>query len=159
VRCIVEAASRLDKQRVPLDRFGIQFVQIGTDEDAARALQVLDDELSDRYKIRVGISFVVSLTRFTHQLSRTSSTPLRLTLILKPCSTRITCSRSSSEVSTKNSTTGRTPRCCYQTGSVQTWRRLPLTHALLLSRGPALRLCLLVTYCDAPEEFEHGIIL
>ena len=57
MRCIVEAASRLDRQRVPLDRFGIQFVQIGTDEEAARALQVLDDELSDRYKIRVGISF------------------------------------------------------------------------------------------------------
>lgn len=55
LRCIVEAASRLDKQRLPLDRFGIQFVQIGTDEEAARALQVLDDELSERYKIRVGI--------------------------------------------------------------------------------------------------------
>jgi hypothetical protein len=98
VRCIVEAASRLDRQRVPLDRFCIQFVQIGTDEEAVRALQVLDDELSDCYKIRVGISFVVSLTRFTHQLSRTS----RLTLILRPCSTRISCSRSSSEVSTKD---------------------------------------------------------
>jgi hypothetical protein len=55
VRCIVEAANRLDRLRVPLDRFGIQFVQIGTDEEATRALQVLDDELSDRYKIRVGL--------------------------------------------------------------------------------------------------------
>jgi len=83
---------------VPLDRFCIQFMQIGTDEEAVRALQVLDDELSDRYKIRVGILFMVSLTCFTHQLSRTSC----LTLILRPCSTWITCSRSSSEVSTKN---------------------------------------------------------
>ncbi|KAG1816351.1 uncharacterized protein BJ212DRAFT_1480799 [Suillus subaureus] len=52
LRCIVEAASRLDRQQVPLEKFGIQFVQIGTDQDAARALHVLDDELSDRYKIR-----------------------------------------------------------------------------------------------------------
>ena len=54
MRCIVEAAGRLDRQHVPLDRFGIQFVQIGTDEEAARALRHLDDELSERYKIRVG---------------------------------------------------------------------------------------------------------
>ncbi|KAG1759953.1 hypothetical protein EDD22DRAFT_110045 [Suillus occidentalis] len=52
LRCIIEAASRLDRQQVPLEKFGIQFVQIGTDQDAARSLQVLDDELSDRYKIR-----------------------------------------------------------------------------------------------------------
>ncbi|KAG1866033.1 hypothetical protein F4604DRAFT_1928350 [Suillus subluteus] len=52
LRCIVEAASRLDRQQVHLEKFGIQFVQIGTDQDAARALHVLDDELSDRYKIR-----------------------------------------------------------------------------------------------------------
>lgn len=52
LRSIIEAASRLDRQQVPLDKFGIQFVQIGTDQEAARALQVLDDELSDRYKIR-----------------------------------------------------------------------------------------------------------
>ncbi|KAG1722980.1 hypothetical protein EDB19DRAFT_1834776 [Suillus lakei] len=60
LRSTIEAASRLDRQQVPLERFGIQFVRIGTDQDAARALQVLDDELSDRYKIRM-----------------TSSTPLR----------------------------------------------------------------------------------
>ncbi|KAG1740160.1 uncharacterized protein EDB91DRAFT_1248481 [Suillus paluster] len=52
VRCIIEAASRLDRQHIPLDKFGIQFVQIGTDQDAARALSVLDDELSERYRIR-----------------------------------------------------------------------------------------------------------
>ncbi|KAG2363589.1 hypothetical protein BDR07DRAFT_1483563 [Suillus spraguei] len=52
LRCIIEAASRLDKQQVPLHKFGIQFVQIGTDQDAAKALHMLDDELSDRYKIR-----------------------------------------------------------------------------------------------------------
>ncbi|KAG2072049.1 hypothetical protein BDR04DRAFT_1097325 [Suillus decipiens] len=52
LRCIIEAASRLDKQQVPLEKFGIQFVQIGTDQDAAKALHMLDDELSDRYKIR-----------------------------------------------------------------------------------------------------------
>ncbi|KAJ8595015.1 hypothetical protein M405DRAFT_418668 [Rhizopogon salebrosus TDB-379] len=52
IQCIIDAASRLDKQQVPLDKFGIQFVQVGTDEEAARALQVLDDDLSDRYRIR-----------------------------------------------------------------------------------------------------------
>ncbi|KAG1774755.1 hypothetical protein EV702DRAFT_484134 [Suillus placidus] len=52
LRCIVEAASRLDRHQVPLHKFGIQFVQIGTDQDAAKALHVLDDDLSDRYKIR-----------------------------------------------------------------------------------------------------------
>jgi len=70
VRAIVEAASRLDRQHVPLDKFGIQFVQIGTDQDAVRALQVLDDELSERYKIRVGFvdcfSYIVA-----DRLSRT----------------------------------------------------------------------------------------
>ncbi|KAG1720665.1 hypothetical protein EDB19DRAFT_1775713, partial [Suillus lakei] len=50
---IIEAASRLDRQQVPLEEFGIQFVQIGIDQDPTWALQVLDDELSDRYKIRV----------------------------------------------------------------------------------------------------------
>jgi hypothetical protein len=62
LRCIVEAASRLDRQQVPLEKFGIQFVQIGTDQDAARALHVLDDELSDRYKIRD----IVDATPFDH---------------------------------------------------------------------------------------------
>lgn len=58
LRCIIEAASRLDRQQVPLEKFGIQFVQIGTDQDAARSLQVLDDELSDRYKIRVRLVMI-----------------------------------------------------------------------------------------------------
>ncbi|KAG1894940.1 uncharacterized protein F5891DRAFT_700820 [Suillus fuscotomentosus] len=62
LRCIIEAASRLDRQQVPLDKFGIQFVQIGTDEDAARALHMLDDELSERYKIRD----IVDTTPFDH---------------------------------------------------------------------------------------------
>ncbi|OJA20950.1 hypothetical protein AZE42_03499 [Rhizopogon vesiculosus] len=62
VRYIVEAASRLDRQRVPLDKFGIQFLQIGMDEEAARALRVLDDELSARFKIRD----IVDATPFDH---------------------------------------------------------------------------------------------
>jgi hypothetical protein len=62
VQCIIDAASRLDRQQVPLDKFGIQFVQVGTDEEAARALQVLDDDLSDRYRIRVGLIHAFSDT-------------------------------------------------------------------------------------------------
>jgi hypothetical protein len=68
LRCIIDAASRLDRQQVPLEKFGIQFVQIGTDQDAARSLQVLDDELSDRYKIRVRFVRDFSHT-FTHDSS------------------------------------------------------------------------------------------
>lgn len=53
VRCIVETAHRLDNSGVRQDRFGIQFVQIGTDEAAAEALRALDDNLEETYKIRV----------------------------------------------------------------------------------------------------------
>ncbi|KAH7882190.1 hypothetical protein F5I97DRAFT_1931907 [Phlebopus sp. FC_14] len=51
-RCIVETAHRLERAGVREDMFGIQFVQIGTDEAAAELLRVLDDQLVDHYKIR-----------------------------------------------------------------------------------------------------------
>jgi hypothetical protein len=50
---IVNAAQRLERGQVPNGMFGIQFVQIGTDEDAAAALRALDDHLEKEYKIRV----------------------------------------------------------------------------------------------------------
>lgn len=50
--CIVTAAHRLDSNEVKPDMFGIAFVQIGTDPAAADALRVLDENLSDAYKIR-----------------------------------------------------------------------------------------------------------
>ncbi|KAI5983892.1 hypothetical protein EDD15DRAFT_1826638 [Pisolithus albus] len=50
--CIVTAAHRLDSNEVKPDMFGIAFVQIGTDPAAADALRILDDNLSDTYKIR-----------------------------------------------------------------------------------------------------------
>lgn len=83
LRCIIEAASRLDRQQVPLDKFGIQFVQIGTDEDAARALHMLDDELSERYKIRVRLVHGFSYA-FTHD-----SSGYRRYHSLRPCSWRV----------------------------------------------------------------------
>jgi len=83
LRCIVEAASRLDRQQVPLEKFGIQFVQIGTDQDAARALHVLDDELSDRYKIRVRL-----VHEFSHAFTHDSSGHRRR-YSLRPCSWRV----------------------------------------------------------------------
>ncbi|KAL4077549.1 hypothetical protein J3A83DRAFT_4046134, partial [Scleroderma citrinum] len=52
VQCIVETAQRLDNSGVKQDMFGIQFVQIGTDEAAAEALRALDDNLEGTYKIR-----------------------------------------------------------------------------------------------------------
>jgi hypothetical protein len=53
LRCIVDAAHRLDRHRVREDLFGIQFVQIGTDQAAAEVLHELDDHLVEHYKIRV----------------------------------------------------------------------------------------------------------
>ncbi|KAG2338971.1 hypothetical protein BDR05DRAFT_992290 [Suillus weaverae] len=49
---IVSAAHRLERNQVPEEMFGIQFVQIGTDEEAASALRALDDHLAKQYKIR-----------------------------------------------------------------------------------------------------------
>lgn len=49
---IVGAAHRLERSQVPEEMFGIQFVQIGTDEEAAAALRALDDHLAKEYKIR-----------------------------------------------------------------------------------------------------------
>ncbi|KIJ61189.1 hypothetical protein HYDPIDRAFT_116160 [Hydnomerulius pinastri MD-312] len=51
-RHIVDTAHRLDRNGVREDMFGIQFIQIGTDEDAAEVLHALDDHLVDHYKIR-----------------------------------------------------------------------------------------------------------
>jgi hypothetical protein len=50
---IVSAAHRLERSQIPDDMFGLQFVQIGTDAEAAVALRALDDQLAKQYKIRV----------------------------------------------------------------------------------------------------------
>ncbi|KAG1720399.1 hypothetical protein EDB19DRAFT_1835999 [Suillus lakei] len=49
---IVSAAHRLERSQVQEEMFGIQFVQIGTDAEAASALRALDDHLAKQYKIR-----------------------------------------------------------------------------------------------------------
>ncbi|KAG1853857.1 hypothetical protein C8R48DRAFT_777014 [Suillus tomentosus] len=49
---IVSAAQRLERSQVPEGMFGIQFVQIGTDAEAALALRALDDHLEQQYKVR-----------------------------------------------------------------------------------------------------------
>jgi len=50
---IIQAAKRLDARLFPLSQVGIQFVQIGQDEDAAEFLRELDDNLSSVHGIRV----------------------------------------------------------------------------------------------------------
>jgi uncharacterized protein YegL len=50
---IVETAQYLDAMNVPQCQLGIQFVQIGDDEEATRALKELDDDLSPLYRTRV----------------------------------------------------------------------------------------------------------
>ncbi|KAG9030370.1 COP9 signalosome (CSN) subunit [Tulasnella sp. JGI-2019a] len=49
---IVQAARRLDEGKFPLSQVGIQFVQIGTDREAAEALRELDDELASTHGVR-----------------------------------------------------------------------------------------------------------
>lgn len=57
---IVSAAQRLERSQVPEGMFGIQFVQIGTDAEAALALRALDDHLEQQYKVRVCFVFLSS---------------------------------------------------------------------------------------------------
>ncbi|KAI0251868.1 hypothetical protein BJV78DRAFT_1282104 [Lactifluus subvellereus] len=49
---IIEYARRLDMRNVPLRQFGIQFIQIGDDEEATMALRELDDDLGPTHGIR-----------------------------------------------------------------------------------------------------------
>ncbi|KAF8273660.1 hypothetical protein EI94DRAFT_1696604 [Lactarius quietus] len=49
---IVDFARRLDERQVPLQKFGLQFVQIGDDPDATEALKELDDELGPAHGVR-----------------------------------------------------------------------------------------------------------
>ncbi|KAK3330784.1 hypothetical protein B0H66DRAFT_74682 [Apodospora peruviana] len=49
---IVEAAKRLDEMRAQPQQVGIQFLQIGRDEDAARWLKLLDDSLKEKHGVR-----------------------------------------------------------------------------------------------------------
>jgi len=49
---IVDAARRLDRNRVPVNQLGIQFAQIGDDPEATVALRELHEGLSAAYNIR-----------------------------------------------------------------------------------------------------------
>lgn len=49
---IVAIASRLDRANFPLDQIGIQFIQVGNDEEARQALEELDDALSSTHQCR-----------------------------------------------------------------------------------------------------------
>lgn len=49
---IVEMGKFLDGGRYPLSQIGISFIQIGNDEEAARHLTALDDDLKTKYRIR-----------------------------------------------------------------------------------------------------------
>ncbi|KAK4197803.1 hypothetical protein QBC40DRAFT_308773 [Triangularia verruculosa] len=49
---IVETAKKLDELQAPVHQLGIQFLQIGKDDDAARWLAKLDDALKEKHNIR-----------------------------------------------------------------------------------------------------------
>lgn len=54
---IINAARRLDHSGVPCNKLGIQFAQIGDDEDATEALQELDVGIAAVNGIRVSAIF------------------------------------------------------------------------------------------------------
>ncbi|CUA77908.1 hypothetical protein RSOLAG22IIIB_06861 [Rhizoctonia solani] len=49
---IIRAARRLDQGNVLLSQVGIQFIQVGDDSKAAKALRELDDKLGSKHGIR-----------------------------------------------------------------------------------------------------------
>ncbi|KAB5589469.1 hypothetical protein CTheo_7082 [Ceratobasidium theobromae] len=49
---IVNAANRLERNNALLSQLGIQFFQIGNDSAATKSLKQLDNELTEKYKIR-----------------------------------------------------------------------------------------------------------
>jgi hypothetical protein len=51
---IIAAARRLDAGNFLLSQLGIQFIQVGNDSKATKALKELDDGLNRNHKIRVG---------------------------------------------------------------------------------------------------------
>jgi len=59
---IRDAARKLDELEAPLSQVGIQFVQIGTDPEATKFLEYLDDRLSTKY----GVRDMVDTTPSTH---------------------------------------------------------------------------------------------
>lgn len=92
VQCIVDTARRLERSGVEEDKFGIQFVQIGTDVAAAESLRALDFDLESTYKIRVCVVRLVGVQ--FNPVTRTLWLLLPSTLVMAS-STRSTCSRSS----------------------------------------------------------------
>jgi uncharacterized protein YegL len=74
---IIAAARRLDQREVPLKKFGVQFVQIGDDPEAAEGLQELDDDLAGAH----GIRDMVDTTPFDpRNTTFTSDTMLKILL-------------------------------------------------------------------------------
>lgn len=61
-------AKRLDKGDFPLSQVGIQMLQVGNDPGATRALQELDDELSNKHGIRDMVDTVPYEGDFTAEL-------------------------------------------------------------------------------------------
>ena len=49
---LVDIARRLDRINAPSFQIGIQFVQIGTDDEAAEHLRQLDDDLRSKHNVR-----------------------------------------------------------------------------------------------------------
>lgn len=59
---IVDAGKRLEAIRAPAFQLGLNFVQIGSDEEAQQALTYLDDHLKTEYGIRDFVDTTLSPT-------------------------------------------------------------------------------------------------
>jgi hypothetical protein len=75
-KTIINMGMRLDKIGAPLEQVGIQFLQVGDDQEAAKWLRSLDDELEAEYGIRD-----VSLT-LNRLINMFDSLPVLLYLII-----------------------------------------------------------------------------
>lgn len=53
VNCIVSAAQRLDMSGARLDMFGVQFIQMGTEDDTKSILQILGDDFGVKHNVGV----------------------------------------------------------------------------------------------------------
>ncbi len=51
-KTIIKMGKKLDKMNAPSTQVGIQFLQVGDDEEAAQRLKSLDDDLEDNHDVR-----------------------------------------------------------------------------------------------------------
>lgn len=75
---IIDGARRLDRNQVPANRFGVSFIQIGDDPDAAEFLREIDEDISRQHNCRVSQRtdpLQIGLIRCIHYQDMVNATP------------------------------------------------------------------------------------